>query len=136
MAYIDNLFQPMFIRKVMSELKFISLTADIAELDMTVKKNELLLNGYALSDDTSQLLNKVYKRQKPQQINLTKICPGNTALMFFWGLSDVQKYVSDYADYRKTNFHKRSYSPNCAHSTIPFTIQILKRNSSINCTMR
>lgn len=127
MAYADNLFQPMFIKKAISELKFISLTANIAELDLTVKKNELLLNGYAISDDTSQLLNKVYKRQKPQQINLTKICPGNTAILFFWGLSNIKNYVADYADYRKTNFHKRSYSNLCSFYDTVYNTNIEKK---------
>jgi hypothetical protein len=114
LAYIDNLFQPLFIQNTMSDLKYISLTADMAELDMTVKKDELLLNGYALSNDTIQLFNKVFRKQKPQQISLTSICPGNTALMFFWGLSDIPDYVIDYTDFMKTNFHKRSYSELCS----------------------
>jgi hypothetical protein len=114
LAYIDNLFQPLFMQNTMSDLKYISLTADMAELDMTVKKDELLLNGYALSNDTIQLFNKVFRKQKPQQISLTSICPGNTALMFFWGLSDIPEYVTDYTDFLKTNFHKRSYSDICS----------------------
>ncbi len=114
MAYIDNLFQPLFIKNTTSELKYISLSADMAELDLTVKKDELLLNGYALSDDTVQLFNKAYKKQKPQQISLTRICPGNTALMFFWGLSDIPQFISDYTDFRKTNFQKRSFSALCS----------------------
>ncbi len=115
MAYIDNLFQPFFVRNTMTEMKYVSLAADMAELDLTVKSDELLLNGYALSDDTIQLFNKVYSKQKPQQISLTAVCPDNTAMMFFWGLSDFTKYVSDYTDFLKTNFHKRSYGDICSY---------------------
>jgi len=115
MAYIDNLFQPLFVPATMSDMKYISIASEMAELDLTVKKEELLLNGYALSNDTVQLFDKVFKKQKPQEISLTEICPDNTALLFFWGLSDIPQYVSDYTDFLKTNFHKRSFTDLCSY---------------------
>ena len=127
MAYIDNLFQPLFHRNTTGDLKFVSLIADMAELDLTAKKDELLLNGYAVSTDTAQLFNKVFRKQKPQQIGLTSICPGNTALMFFWGLSDIPQYVADYTDFMKTNFHKRSYRDICSFYDTVYDMKVKEK---------
>jgi hypothetical protein len=115
LAYFDNLFQFLFLKNTLNDLKYLSLTADMAELDLTVKKDELLLNGYAVSNDTLQLFKKVFQKQKPQQITLTNVCPANTAIMFYWGLSNIPKYIEDYADFMKTNFHRRPYNDICSY---------------------
>ncbi|MEI6123050.1 MAG: hypothetical protein WCQ95_05410 [Bacteroidota bacterium] len=114
MAYFDNLLGPYSARNKVTELKFMSLTTDMICLDLTVKNEELLFNGYSLSSDTNQLLRKVYNNQSPQEITLTKICPYNTAVFFFWGMSNTEKYVQDFIDYQKTNFHKRSFKTLCS----------------------
>ncbi len=114
MPYFDNLLEPFAAQNKLSDLKSMSMLAEMASLDATVKNEELLLNGYALSTDTNQLLNKVYNHQSPQEIALTKICPCNTAAFFFWGMSNTRKYVEDYTDYLKTSMHKRSFRNLCA----------------------
>jgi len=113
MSYFDNLLEPFTAQNKIGELKFISLTTDMISLDVTVKNEELLFNGYALSGDTNQLFHKVYNNQSPQEITLTKICPYNTAVFFFWGMSNTEKYVEDFTDYQKTNFRKRSFQSIC-----------------------
>lgn len=126
MSYIDNLFQPLFIKSTFNDLKYVSLTSEIASMDLVVKNNELLLNGYAISMDSIQLFEKVFKKQDPQKISLTSICPDNTALLYYWGLSDVGQFVKDYSDFKKTNFHKSSYHEMCSYYDSVFSTDIEK----------
>jgi hypothetical protein len=112
-TFLNNFFQPFVQNKFNKELKFLSYMAKVGMLDLTLKKNELLLNGYAISDENSQWFNKVFKFQKPREISITGKCPDNTALMLCWGLSNTGDYLKNNAEFFQNNFHRNSWQQTC-----------------------
>ncbi|HOY33423.1 MAG TPA: hypothetical protein PKW80_16205 [Bacteroidales bacterium] len=124
--YVDNLISRFLSGKHSAILKQLSLSGDMASLDLTVKNNELLFTGYAITGDPGQMLNKVFRNQTPQQIELTAICPANTAMMTFWGTENTLNYIRNYTDFLASNFHKRSFSDMCSYYDTTYNIDINK----------
>jgi len=123
-TYIDNLISGFFSGKQSDNMKMLSLSGDLVSFDLTIKNDELLFAGYALSNDPGQLLNKIFRNQTPQKIELTQICPSNTAVMAFWGAKNTLTYVRNYTDFMNVNFHKRTFSNICAYYDTNYNINI------------
>jgi hypothetical protein len=66
--------------------------ANWTELDVTVKPNSLMLNGFTLATDSSNRFLTLFKDQKPQNIELLSIAPANTSLLYYYGLSDSKSF--------------------------------------------
>jgi hypothetical protein len=61
------------------------------EIDLIIKTDELLLNGYTIPSDTGfQILN--WFKQEPQEIKLTQILPTDVAWMFHMGIEDFSTF--------------------------------------------
>lgn len=70
-----------------------------AALDIKQKPNELIINGFSsTSDSTLQYLN-IFKKQKAQSIEVTRILPENTCQMIFVGLSNFSDYQVQLKNY-------------------------------------
>ncbi|HNW69090.1 MAG TPA: hypothetical protein PKI01_01710 [Bacteroidales bacterium] len=123
-SYIDNLISGFFSGNRSNNMKILSLSGDLVSFDLTIKNDELLFAGFALSNDPGQLLNKIFRNQTPQKIELTGICPSNTALMAFWGAKNTWTYVQNYTDFMNINFHKRSFTDLCSFYDSIYDINI------------
>ncbi|MCD4745701.1 MAG: DUF3352 domain-containing protein [Bacteroidales bacterium] len=69
-----------------------------SELDLIVRNNELLLNGYSITNDTSKQYLNLFEQQ-PGKIEFTKILPYNTSLFIDFCFEDFNKYYKDYKLY-------------------------------------
>lgn len=72
-------------------------------LDLILKEDELLLNGYTNAADSSNHLLALYQKQLPQAITLTGILPYNTSIMLHYGFENYQIFFEDYKNYMKAN---------------------------------
>lgn len=70
-------------------------------LDLMIKNDELLLNGYSSIIDTNNYLLNSYQNQQAQNITLTGILPYNVNLMLQFGFENYQIYFNDYKNYLK-----------------------------------
>ncbi|MFL5762579.1 MAG: hypothetical protein ACJ77K_01475 [Bacteroidia bacterium] len=61
--------------------------------DITIKPNELSLNGFTTPLPKGYL--NLFSTQKPQEVELPAIAPANTSEMLYFGLSDVKAFYSD-----------------------------------------
>jgi hypothetical protein len=78
--------------------------------DITVKPNSLMLSGFTVADDSlKKSYLGIFNNQKPQHIELTKIIPQKTALMIFYGISNMKNFRSDYQNYLKTTGRLSAY---------------------------
>jgi hypothetical protein len=73
--------------------KFLSSMGSWAGLDLIIKKDEVLLNGYANCKPGDYL--EIFGKQKPQKNDITGFIPFNTAVMLFFGLDDITKFSED-----------------------------------------
>jgi len=76
--------------------------ADWAELDLLIKSDEILLNGYTITIDSLDQYLSLFIIQKPQETFVTKVLPFNTSFFLNLGFSDFNKYFDGYKQYLKT----------------------------------
>lgn len=93
---LDHLLSPL-LKKDADELAGF---ADCSGWDVAIKPNALMLSGFTYSSDSvpSNYLN-VFSRQKPQSIEISRVIPAKTALMVFFGISNMDTFHSDYKKY-------------------------------------
>lgn len=78
-------------------------------LDLILKEDELLLNGYTKAADSSNHFLALYYKQLPQPITLTGILPYNTSLMVHYGFENYQVFFEDYKNYLKAHNKYESF---------------------------
>jgi outer membrane protein assembly factor BamB len=77
-------------------MQFLSGFANWSELDVSIKPNALLMNGFTYSSDSAHHYLNLFAKQKSQQIEVTKIIPANTSTLLFLGLSNFKTFYRDY----------------------------------------
>jgi hypothetical protein len=73
--------------------------ADCSGWDVAVKSNAFLLSGFTQAKDSTPKFLNLFRNQKPQEIELTKIIPSKTALLLFMGISNVKSFHREYKNY-------------------------------------
>jgi hypothetical protein len=63
-------------------------------MDVSVRPNSIMLNGFSISYDTIPGLQNHLKKQKPQEIEVIRVLPQSTAFMMFSGFSNFSAYYS------------------------------------------
>ncbi|MBL4655935.1 MAG: DUF3352 domain-containing protein, partial [Bacteroidia bacterium] len=81
--------------------KFMKYFAQWAEMDLKIKENALMFNGFTASNDSLPTYMNIFLKQEPQKINVTKFLPQNTAALMYFGLSDFPSFYKDYSEYVK-----------------------------------
>ncbi len=76
--------------------------AEWSELDLLIKDNELLLNGYTVASDSVPRYLSLFKDQSPQKIEIINILPFNTTLIYDLGFEDFAGFFGNYKNYSKT----------------------------------
>ncbi len=86
--------------------------ADCSGWDVTIKPNALMLSGFTQANDSSISFLNLFSKQKPQEIELTKIIPSKTALLLFFGISNIKTFHHDYKNYlsvKHSSQHNEQY---------------------------
>ena len=78
-----------------SQLEYLSPFAEWMEIDLIIKNDEILLNGYTAADDSALYLLNIFKDQKPQKLEVSRILPYNTNILFVLGLEDFPLFYSN-----------------------------------------
>jgi len=81
------------------EIHSLSNFANCSGWDVTVKSDALMLSGFTQANDSSTNFLNLFLNQKPQEVELTKIIPSKTALLLFFGISNVKTFHRDYKNY-------------------------------------
>ncbi len=69
------------------------------ELDLIVKSNGLLFNGYSFAEDSLRGYLTIFNEQNTQNIDVTEILPASTAFFLHYGISDYKSYDRAYKNY-------------------------------------
>ena len=95
--YINYRFFSLVLSKITREenlpslLKF-SNFADWSELDLIIKKDELLFNGITVATDSNQQFLSLFTDQKPQKKMIAAIIPENALYFTSFGWSDPSRF--------------------------------------------
>ncbi len=95
---LDRFISPVFKKEINSLADF----ADCSGWDVTIKPNALMLNGFTQANDSSINFLNLFKDQKTQEIELTKVIPSKTALMLWFGIENVKTFHRNYKKYLKS----------------------------------
>jgi hypothetical protein len=104
-GFVSHLFNERYTEKVTNFVHF----ADWSEMDVNIRHDALLLNGFthssAVSDD---FLNIILKHQ-PQRLDIEGIIPENVSAFLALGLDDFPGYKKDYLEHLEIHGNGRSY---------------------------
>ncbi len=80
-----------------------------AELDINLKDDAILLNGFTFSSDSLNNYLNIFMKQEPIDHEMNNILPSNTALFLSLGISNVNQYLLDYKNYLGQRGTKNKY---------------------------
>lgn len=80
-------------------LENIDRFATWTEMDLSLRPNAVLLNGYTSSPDSSKGFLGVLKGQQPQLIEVASVLPASTLIYASFGISNFQLYNQRYDEY-------------------------------------
>ncbi|MBC8147412.1 MAG: DUF3352 domain-containing protein, partial [Bacteroidetes bacterium] len=72
-----------------------------AKLDLTIKDNSILLNGYTIIPDSGDYHLGLFAGQQPQKIEFAKILPQSTSFFLYTGFENFQEYYSRFKEIKK-----------------------------------
>ena len=94
-----NFFQTRHRKNIESLVRF----ADWTELDLNLKQDNLLLNGFTECSDVSDHWFETLLAQPPMQVALVDAMPSSTYAYLWMGLRKLEQYFSDYSLYLERN---------------------------------
>jgi hypothetical protein len=72
--------------------------ADWSGMDLIIKKDELLLNGYTVAPDSNLQYLSLFSEQQPQKIEITSIVPAAVSYLTFYGWSNPGYFIRRYME--------------------------------------
>jgi len=91
-AYLKGILKP----GIGSLQSIIGNFASWMELDMNMKSDGFMFNGFSYTNDTLPHYLGLFLNQKPQSITFPDVLPSNTASFLFFGISNAISFSSDY----------------------------------------
>jgi len=89
-----------------------SKLANWAELDLTLKNNDILLNGFITTDSLSDNFFHLFSDQEPVTMNINEVVPSSASLLLTIGVSSPEKYKQTYQDCMKKDGSFIAYQKN------------------------
>lgn len=80
-------------------LNTLSDIADWGELDISLKEEEVFLNGFNHAVDTSNAYLKIFANQHPVENKIASILPSETTFFACLGITNLDGYLTDYRQY-------------------------------------
>lgn len=84
---------------VSREINSLSDFADYSGWDISIKPNALSLSGFTRANDSTARFLNLFRKQEPGEMELIKIIPSKTALLLFFGISNIKTFHHDYKNY-------------------------------------
>ena len=69
-----------------------------------------MLSGFTQANDSSISYLNLFSKQKPQEIELTKVIPSKTSLLMFFGISNMKIFQRDYKNYLSSKLRLQAYN--------------------------
>lgn len=82
-----------------NQSSFLSHLAEWSSLDINMKEDALLLNGFTSGSSNKQEMMDVFSNQEPVEQEIASILPANTSTFITIGISNKEQYQRDFRDY-------------------------------------
>lgn len=102
--FCNNRLLPLSIQKFFNSsykqsLSNLSDLAEWSELDISLKEDEVFLNGFTQAIDTSNSYLKIFANQRPVENKIASVLPSETAFFVCLGITNLDGYLNDYRLY-------------------------------------
>ncbi|MCF8228778.1 MAG: DUF3352 domain-containing protein [Bacteroidales bacterium] len=94
------------------------------ELDIILKTDELLLNGYTASANSGNTYLDCFLNQEAPEISIPAVLPFNTSMMLHMGFEDFSTYYAAYEDYLKSQKQYQKYYSRIANINNRYQINL------------
>jgi len=102
-------FHQVLARLVTPEIKkMIAQTASYSNwtnLDLSMNSNDLQLNGYSLTKDSSDNFLNIFRQQEAEKMTIEKAIPANASFFVALNLNNTSTFIDRYESYLKANDH-------------------------------
>ncbi len=88
---VPSLAKSIFASSYFKDRKILPDFGSWSEIDLLIKNDEILMNGYTETVDSLNQFLSLFSKQDPQKIEITRILPYNTALMLDLGFSNFDE---------------------------------------------
>lgn len=68
-------------------------------IDIDIRKNKVLFNGFSLCDDTLKNYLEIFSKQRPVRKHIDDVLPAQTTMFIDLGFSDYEQFQKDYERY-------------------------------------
>ena len=86
--------------------------ASWTELDLTLKDNDVSLNGFTITSDSLSQYFKIFRKQEPITNSMEEIIPSSVVTFIHIGISSPKQFKKDYENYLKQNSWYKEYKEN------------------------
>lgn len=94
-----------------------------AELDINIKEDIILLNGFSDPIDTSNNFIKTISTQEPVRITATEVLPAGTSGFIAYGITDIENYYHNYLEYLKVTGKIATYKANLKNMNTKYGVE-------------
>lgn len=95
-----------------NELYTLTRFSTWAELDINLKNDALLLNGFTYTDDSLNIYANIFKGQSPRKSSMDQILPANIVSYTILGLSNFERFFKAYKNYLQGSDRYKSFENN------------------------
>jgi len=118
-------------QKYKSKVRSFDYFASWSELDINIKENMILLNGFTHFSDTVNYTANLFVGQYPQKINADNILPSFISSFMAITLSDIDAYFEDYKEYLRRMGRLNKYNREINLIKNKYNIDIINELASV-----
>ena len=96
---LSGLLNPFVEKKFRSQISGLENFADWAELDLNIKNNQTLLNGFSYSNKNSKRFLNLFTGNPARNFGMDMVLPSNTVTCIEFGISDFDRFYIAYKNY-------------------------------------
>lgn len=83
--------------------------ASWAELDLNMKENLILLNGFTAYQDSMSFTSAIFANQNTQELKVVNTLPSSISTFISFGISNIERYLNDYKNHLQKHGKLLSY---------------------------
>jgi hypothetical protein len=129
--YFPRLGLKMIHPKFSEELNFIKNFGNWLELDLNLKSDMLILNGFSFTDESSPGFEFLFKKQKPQKLEIFNTIPAQVSTFAAFGISSLDLYLKNYQLFLESHSKDRSFKSSLQTLKNDYSIDLIKSFSDI-----
>ncbi len=109
----------------------ITRIANWAEMDISIKESEILLNGFVWADVYDGKYLSIFSEQKPQETKIISILPSNTFTFVQLGIENMSNFLEEFNGYLQQNTENKVYDRYFSRINSKYKISLKQSISSI-----